>query len=161
MQRRRLWIILTLLAVLAVAGMIFFFSSQNKEESDDLGLTIIEPPLTFFKPDYPTMPPVQKQSLLEAVTFVVRKMAHFSEFGLLGFCLMAHLRLVRWERPMRGTGLMAWVIAALYAGTDELHQMFVSGRSPELRDVCIDSAGALCGVLLMAACFAIAKRRKA
>jgi hypothetical protein len=39
-------------------------------------------------------------------------------------------------------------VGTLYAASDELHQMFSDGRSPQVRDVCIDSAGVLTGVLV-------------
>lgn len=160
MTHRKLWICVTLAAVLLAAGLIFFFSSQNAEESGELSTSIIEPPLTFFEPDYPTMPQPQKESLLSQVSFVVRKLAHFSVFGLLGVCLMAHLMVVRWGKPAKLSGLIAWGIAALYACSDELHQMAVSGRSPEFRDICIDSAGALCGILLLAAVWRLVERHR-
>ena len=159
MKHRKFWIVVTLLAVLAVAGIIFSFSAQKADDSDALGVELIEPLLRLLRPDYDALSPAERQSLLSGVIAVVRKLAHFCEFALLGFCLMAHLRLVRWEKPVRGTGWMAWVIATLYAGSDELHQRFVSGRSPELRDVGIDSAGALCGILLMALLFWLLLRR--
>ena len=38
-------------------------------------------------------------------------------------------------------------IAALYAATDEIHQYFVPGWACMFTDVCIDSVGALLGVL--------------
>ena len=160
MRYRKFWIVVTLLAVLAVAGMIFSFSAQKGEASDALGVNLIEPVLRALRPDYNALEPAARQSLLSTVVTVVRKLAHFCEFGLLGLCLMAHLRLVRWEKPARPTGWMAWAIATLYAGSDELHQRFVSDRSPELRDVGIDSAGALCGILLMALLFWLVARRK-
>ena len=40
-------------------------------------------------------------------------------------------------------------IATLYAASDELHQVFVSGRTPSLVDVAIDSAGAAAGIALL------------
>ena len=160
MSNRRLWIWLTLAAVLLVAGTIFFFSSQSSDDSSELSNAIIEPPLTLFEPEYPTMPPAQKASLLADVSFVVRKLAHFSIFALLGFCLMAHVTLVRWGKSRRVSGAIAWLAAVLYACSDELHQMYAIGRSPELRDVCIDSGGALCGILLMAACSALAIKKR-
>ena len=43
---------------------------------------------------------------------------------------------------------MALLICAVYAATDELHQMFVQGRSCEVRDILIDSLGALTGILI-------------
>ena len=43
---------------------------------------------------------------------------------------------------------LTFVICVLYAITDEYHQTFVAGRSGELRDVVIDSLGALLGILI-------------
>lgn len=51
---------------------------------------------------------------------------------------------------------LAFGIAVLYAAADEFHQRFVPGRSGQLRDVCIDGAGALLGVLM---CWGIWKIR--
>ena len=35
------------------------------------------------------------------------------------------------------------------ACTDEFHQYFVPGRSAEFKDVCIDTAGALAGLMIL------------
>ena len=56
-----------------------------------------------------------------------------------------------------GGGLIAWGAAVLYSVTDEIHQMFVPGRSCELRDVAIDSCGVATGILL---CTIIKKWKK-
>jgi len=45
--------------------------------------------------------------------------------------------------------LIAWAVGAAYAVTDEFHQLFVAGRSCEVRDMCIDAAGVLCGVMVV------------
>ena len=42
----------------------------------------------------------------------------------------------------------AWGIAILYAVTDELHQIYVPGRSFGIRDIVIDSLGALTGIFI-------------
>jgi len=44
--------------------------------------------------------------------------------------------------------LISWALTTLYAASDEFHQLFVPGRSGEIRDVCIDSVGAIAGVLI-------------
>ena len=44
--------------------------------------------------------------------------------------------------------LISWLCGTLYAMTDEFHQLFVPGRSGEIRDVCLDSAGVLVGVFI-------------
>ncbi|MBQ1317398.1 MAG: VanZ family protein [Lachnospiraceae bacterium] len=73
-----------------------------------------------------------------AFTTLVRKAAHFTVFLLLGLCV----------RPNMKKGWHAALFCLLYAGTDEIHQHFVPGRSCEMRDVGIDAAGALCGIFL-------------
>ena len=61
------------------------------------------------------------------------------------------LRLRRWDRPRVAALPWAWLLATLYAATDEWHQSFVEARGPALLDVGIDSAGALTGALVMLA----------
>jgi len=69
---------------------------------------------------------------------VLRKLAHAAEYAILGALLL---------RACRSPGL-AFALATLYAGSDELHQAFVSGRQGSPLDVAIDAAGAALGVLL-------------
>jgi len=70
---------------------------------------------------------------------VLRKLAHFAEFGVLG----AHLARATRNEPV------AIALGALYAATDELHQSFVSGRHGSPVDWTIDTAGVVVGVLLV------------
>ena len=89
------------------------------------------------------------------LTFLVRKSAHFMEFLILGCCLM--LLWEHWKPGKKRTSENAWLAAyfpwltgSAYAVTDELHQLFVSGRSCELRDILIDSCGVAVGAFLTA-----------
>ena len=74
---------------------------------------------------------------------------------MLGACLFVNagdLALSKGKAvPIKRLCLTAWLIAAAYAVTDEIHQLFVPGRSCEFRDICIDAVGVLAGVLLMRA----------
>jgi VanZ family protein len=67
---------------------------------------------------------------------VLRKLAHFTEYAILG-ALLARATRRSW---------VALVLAALYAASDEVHQTFVEGRHGAVRDVAIDTVGALVGV---------------
>ena len=78
----------------------------------------------------------------ESISFVVRKAAHFTEYLILGCALVPVMR----EHGKKA--ILAWVIGSAYAVTDEIHQYFVSERSCEIRDMCIDSCGVLVGVLI-------------
>ena len=70
---------------------------------------------------------------------VLRKLAHMAEYAVLAALLWRAL----------GSYAGALVLAVAYAGTDELHQHFVSGRHAAFRDVGIDAAGAAAGLALV------------
>lgn len=64
-------------------------------------------------------------------------------------------------RKFRKEMFLPWFIAALYAASDEIHQLFVPGRSGQLSDVILDSAGALAGVAAFTVLCWLINRRKA
>ncbi len=79
---------------------------------------------------------------LEIVQFIIRKLAHLTEYGILGFL---------WFRAVRGEeggwrlrwSAIAVFIALAVATTDEIHQSFVPSRTASPLDVVIDVCGAL------------------
>lgn len=74
---------------------------------------------------------------------LIRKLAHFAEFGALGFLTAWHHGMLG-KKPLRGFGL-----CVLAACLDETIQFFVPGRGPGLYDVAIDALGAGAGILLL------------
>ena len=73
---------------------------------------------------------------------LLSKLAHVIEYAILGW-------LIQWAHSGRArprVGWLSWLIAVLYAATDELHQSFTPGRTPLVTDVMIDSFGAALGV---------------
>ena len=105
----------------------------------------------------------------ESVTFAVRKAAHVTEFAALGISLFCTVRdFLEWKYGAASASVppncptsqsvssermrrivLPWVIGTIYAVSDEVHQLFVEGRSCEVRDMLLDSAGVAAGVLLM------------
>lgn len=79
---------------------------------------------------------------------VLRKLAHFGEFFILGLLLHQALSSVR----VPGSR-MVWVLALgmAYALSDELHQIFVPTRGASLRDSLLDSSGVLASQIWLAA----------
>jgi len=71
--------------------------------------------------------------------------AHFCLYLVLGVLLT--LTLNSPKRALWLTGLLAVVIASLYGVTDELHQIFTPGRTPDVLDWLTDTAGALVGAV--------------
>ena len=77
---------------------------------------------------------------------LVRKLAHFCEYLLEGFLLMLCMRVYS-RHPLRHitVPMLAGVLTAL---TDETIQLFSEGRSSQVTDVWLDSAGVLVGILI-------------
>lgn len=74
---------------------------------------------------------------------ILRKLAHFTEFAGLGMCLA-------WLHGMLRKGkICPFLWGVLAAAADETIQCFVPERGPGIKDVCIDSAGVLTGIILL------------
>lgn len=84
--------------------------------------------------------------------FPVRKIAHFVEYMILGGLSAASWVLYQAEEQgnRKPFFLIAWGSCVLFAVLDELHQAFVPGRTSSIRDVLLDSVGALFGAFLVA-----------
>ena len=84
---------------------------------------------------------------------LLRKIAHFTEFTALGALLC-------WRAGMLGKSkTAAFGCGVLAACMDETIQIFVPDRGPGIRDVCIDSAGVLTGIVLILLGHTYFKRR--
>lgn len=117
-----------------VAWMAVIFLASSDTSSGHHSSAIVDAVIHFLR-----IEPSPAQ--LEATNYLFRKAAHFTEYAILGL-------LWAWALPQASYRLfLAWSAATLYAGSDELHQMFVATRGPALLDVAIDSAGAATALL--------------
>jgi VanZ family protein len=78
----------------------------------------------------------------------IRKLAHFTEYLILALLVARALRTNGEWRPRHA--VLAVLFATAYAMTDEVHQLFVPGRTAAATDVLIDATGALAGQLATA-----------
>ena len=78
---------------------------------------------------------------------LLRKVAHFTEFACLGVCLRWFWGMLNAKRLKPFLFALGCAVAA--ACIDETIQIFVPLRGPGIRDVCIDTAGALTGITLL------------
>lgn len=99
---------------------------------------------------------------LHEINAAVRKLAHVTEYFFLGLLVWRALRrgaAALWQRRWALGTLGAGVV---FAGVDELHQLFEPGRGSSLRDVGFDSLGIMLalGVLYARARIGRARRRE-
>lgn len=142
-------LVLSLLLVIAVMVMIYCFSAQTGEESGAMSGRITRWVLSLVVPGFEDMPASEQEDLREIAGLVVRKLAHFSEYALLGLSLLLHICEIGKKTLVRLPWLWAWGIGTLYAASDEFHQGFVANRGPSVVDVMIDSCGVIAGTLLL------------
>jgi VanZ family protein len=82
----------------------------------------------------------------ENITFLVRKAAHITAYFILGILMYRVVRM--YSRISKKAIILSILFVASYAISDELHQLLVSGRSGEVRDVLIDTTAGAAGVLI-------------
>ena len=111
---------------------IFIFSSQPGEVSGALSGGILRVLLGWSGIDGPA-------ELIDLLHLLLRKFAHFSIYALLGIGVMGTA--LTFEGKSWKKFLLALVICAGYAVTDESHQLFVGARCGSPLDVMLDSCG--------------------
>ena len=135
-----------IICLLGTFFAIFGFSNQDSKESGSLSRTVTEA-ITKNVKSIQKLKKSEKEILLEKIEKVVRKIAHFSIYTLVGFLLMALFSTYNLEE--RNRIIYSLIIGMVYATSDEIHQKFIEGRSGQITDVMIDSMGVLFGILIV------------
>ena len=147
---------------------IFIMSSFGHNSSDAQSNLFVD----FIAQNFPHVRHGLENNLISLSTliFLVRKTAHFTEYAILGGLFFLNLRswlksnttLVKISKPqttktvakkitldlIKYSLFMSTLFSFLYACTDEIHQIFVPGRSAQFRDVLIDTLGASFGATI-------------
>lgn len=74
---------------------------------------------------------------------LIRKLAHLTEYFILSLLLFRAFRAGSTEPHALRWALWSILVVALYAASDEFHQMFVASRTPSIIDVGIDTFGGI------------------
>jgi VanZ family protein len=109
----------------------------------------------FVRPFLIWLNPHISEETIEREHYCVRKTAHAVEYAILGVLIWRVVRTFASHHPAWHFRV-ALLLAALYAATDETHQIFVSGREASVRDVLLDACGAGIGLALA---WCVARRR--
>ncbi len=115
------WILVMLWGAVIFTLSTSAFSAANTSR-------VIDPILRWL---IPTISP----AAIDVCHTLVRKSAHFTEYGILFWLLV--------RGPLAQRPYLALMLCVVYALSDEGHQVFVPGRTASLYDVALDSTGAL------------------
>ncbi len=146
LKRLSLW-----LPALLWYAVIFFFSAQTGTESSAVSDAVLT---DFFRLDLAHT----SWDLFLLLSFLVRKGAHaFVYFVQTGLLLLPLWPLLKSPKVRTAVALGG---CALLAALDEIHQLFVPGRSGKLSDVIIDTLGGVCFLLCLWLVQWLLKRRR-
>ena len=132
-QKRKINInrMLLLILILIIFITIFRFSSENSTKSEDTSGKVVNAVIEI-NPKSKKLNELEKKRLGEKMVKPIRKLAHSNTYKMYN------------KRRI----ILTIIVGMVYATSDEIHQFFVPGRSAEVRDVCIDTLGVICGVII-------------
>ena len=136
-----LWIL-----VVSWMGLIFYFSSMDATKSTSQSQGLIES-TKIVQHHEKDLSVEEKEAYIESLDRPVRKVAHGGIYFILG--ILVFLALDCYNMNSKKLLLISILICFLYACSDEFHQLLINGRSGEIRDIIIDSFGAIIGIMIM------------
>lgn len=139
-------IIICMLLILWM-GLIFFFSHQPADDSDKASNGVIEKIIyTVQIISGHEFNDNELEIISNYLVFPIRKLAHFSIYFVLG--ILFYNLLILYKIDIQSIFKLSILFCIIYACSDEIHQLFIVGRSGSLRDVLIDALGSLLGIML-------------
>ena len=134
---RKYWLNIVLLIIWMF--IIFNFSNQSADMSGTTSERLIIKTVETIK--HTKLEDQEKEKLLDKYTTLVRKCAHFFLYFILAILEFSLLYKAFGLKPM--TFIYTIIFCFIYACSDEIHQLFIPGRSGEVLDVLIDTLGSL------------------
>lgn len=132
--------------ILVIAWMILIlsFSNQTGEESQGVSDIITD---KIVEVVIKVNSNLEYKDVKDIISFIIRKGAHFSIYFIGGILIFNFLNTFPMNK--KTTILLTIVIGILYAISDEIHQLFISGRAGQIQDVLIDSSGIIIATILV------------
>ena len=146
-------ILVVMLVIISIGGM-YYFSSQNAQVSGSQSQAVVK--VIDKIRDKVTL---KDEELIKIQTkvytklrrfgsksYIVRKMAHFSIYALIGSSLVLFIYI--FSKKLLLSSNLAFLLSIIYAFYDEYRQLSVQGRVGSIKDIIIDCCGALSGITI-------------
>lgn len=153
-KKQVIYVILILLWML----IIFCFSHQQGNESEQTSKGIVINILNMITRNLKIE---NKQEIIFIVDAIIRKLAHYTIYILGGILITGFVKTL--SIKTKQVVIYSILIGAIYASSDEIHQLFVPGRSGKITDVLIDTIGVATGIciyMLLSQVISIHKQKK-
>ena len=148
MKRKIVLRTILLILLLSLMTVIFIFSHQPAPVSSQVSGGLIYRILNFIVSGFDSLSEADKAQMVESLQYVVRKGAHAFSYAVMGALSMGLMSTLDFKK--RGLpAVIAFLICFLYSVSDEVHQLFVEGRSGQISDVILDCCGAFFGIVIV------------
>ena len=119
---------------------MFLFSNMSSNVSNSRSKDIIRKGIVIVDKVFnKNMDKDHIERLVIKLNYPFRKICHFSEYFLLSILILLSLRLA--NVSINKCIIVTLIFCSVFSISDEIHQMFVVGRSPLLLDCFIDISG--------------------
>lgn len=122
--------------------IIFLFSNNNGLKSSKKSDKLIEHTVVKIYHNFNNK--TDKKKIISKYTFIVRKLAHFTLYFILG--ILSYLYLKDYNINFIYISIL---FCFLFSLSDEIHQLFISGRSFKLLDIFIDTTSSIMSIFLI------------
>ena len=140
---KRLWVWVPTILILCI---IYNFSAANGIQSSAMSSGLADKIISFFvSVPFIDFNPAQEVISLQVLHLFIRKLGHLTEYAALALSMA--FALYKYRVNNRRLMSICMVFGFFYAGTDEIHQLFITGRSGQFTDVLIDCLGMSAGVI--------------
>lgn len=148
MKKKVIYTVIAAVLLILLYLVIFCFSAENGEESSVISEAVTRFILNLFHSLQGTGDgSAVVVETISPVESVIRKLAHFSEYACVGF--LSYSIVAQWYQPVGKGCLLVFIQLIISGALDEFHQSFIPGRYASAKDVCIDVAGGIVGILIM------------
>lgn len=126
--------------------VIFMFSEQDRTNSTKTSDKVTEVITNIVIKE--KVNEEEQENINKNMRLVIRKTAHFTAYLILGslaYIVFYQLNLNNKERLI----LITLMFTITYSISDEVHQLFINGRSASILDILIDNIGSLVGIFIV------------
>lgn len=125
-------------------------SNSSNSKSTDIISIFIEDTLEItnnygITSSHPNEHKIERVSQL--INAPMRKVIHATVYFVLAFFIMILTNIIYDHKKYLCSVLIALILCIIFAGFDEYHQTFVTGRTGQVLDVIIDTLGGIVGIL--------------
>lgn len=141
--------ILNIIFIIIWLFIIFSFSAEDATKSEHRSDKVIINTIETIKQE--KIPQEDKQKIIDKYIVVVRKSAHFFLYSCLGILVFIFNKKIFGLTPK--AFIYTIIFCFIYACSDEIHQLFISGRTARIFDIFVDTSGALLSTTILTLIF--------